>query len=521
MKKSAKTILALAAGLTALASCSKNPGNQARKEIVFGISGVRVETRSLVETDFDELKDNGFRVFCMTSGDEPPVFNTIVRYDGTDKVFRDPSTRYYYPESNCPLSFGAIYPPTETIQMEDGIGIIHYSQNPDKDLCAAHLCEVQECTIMLNFSHPLARISFNCAAEDEAVDCKIDRIGIVAKNKAKFIIDPIGEDDYWEDDEDTEDTEYPIVSASTAISTTMAPIGETMTFIPGDYILKVKWSVYRKGSGELLAQYSSDITGLNVSRGVHKTFNLTIPYSEKDIHFVAAVSEWGEDEADIGPACEKGIFTVNRTGKKVRFAKGNLFWNGSRFAFETHQYDVPRSWDASHVGHFFWSEDAAISVAKSFSHTGNDADDRFFAADGGAIDGYTVLSKEEWTYVMTRHLATTSEPEVTDNAYAFTIAGVKCLILTPDFFTGELKNSYSASEWAAAESRYGLVALPFAGNREGPSMDISGITGHYWSNSITDDDAGRIWEMEFSSSCVYTYGQQRSRGCSVRLVSVQ
>lgn len=519
MKRAAKTILALAAGLTVLASCNKNPDYHSGREIVFGISGVRVETRSPVETDIDELRDNGFRVICGTTPDEPLMFNATVRYDSSDRVFRNPSTRYYYPENGSQLSFGAVYPPTETIQMDDGIGIIHYTQNPDEDLCAAYQTDVQESTIMMDFSHKLAQITINCASDDESVDCKVDDIAIIAKNKADLCIDLFACDIYWEGDEDAEDTEYPIVSEETAVSTTMTPVGETMTFIPGNYTLKVRWSIYRKGTNELLAQYSNSITGLNVSFGIHKTFNLTLPNCLKDINFASTVQGWTEKKADIAPAAEKGTFTVNRTGKKVRFAPGNLYWDGSKFAFEAHQYDLPASWNTGHVGHFHWSDDAATAVARNFSGTVGAGSDRFFAVDGGAVEGYTVLSKEEWTYVLSQHLAVISEP-TEDNAYAFTIAGVKCIILTPDFFAGTLKDQYTATEWAAAESSYGLVALPFAGYRNGPSMSISGNTGHYWTCSAFDGNAGESWKLDFNPSCVYTYSARRDSGYSVRLVSI-
>lgn len=39
-----------------------------------------------------------------------------------------------------------------------------------------------------------------------------------------------------------------------------------------------------------------------------------------------------------------GKFTVNAEGKQVLFSRGNLYYDGNVFKFETNQYDVPDSW---------------------------------------------------------------------------------------------------------------------------------------------------------------------------------
>ena len=208
-----------------------------------------------------------------------------------------------------------------------------------------------------------------------------------------------------------------------------------------------------------------------------------------------------------------GIFTVNDSGKKIKFSPGNLFWNGSKFDFEKHQYDCPTSWNPDHVGHFYWSKVANIARAENFEDRNQNVSDRFFATDDRAIDGYTVLSMDEWDYLFEHSLAKNSSDKNT-----FIIVGKKCIILKPDGFVGTIADSYSAEEWAVAEAS-GLVALPFAGDRGGAGIDGAGSGGTFW--SATPDDSDGAYYADFCSGFAFTGSNNRDDGYCVRLVSVQ
>lgn len=233
-------------------------------------------------------------------------------------------------------------------------------------------------------------------------------------------------------------------------------------------------------------------------------------------------------EKTYRPESVNGVFTVNDSGKKVKFAKGNLYWDGSIFKFENHQYDYPTTWDANHVGHFFWSKDARVAYANDYNAANTlygitpATTDTFFAADGGAIEGYTVLSKNEWEYLI-------------DNAIAkneVIIDGKSCTVLKPDGFSGTVADTYTAAEWTTAEAS-GLVALPFAGHRggsvynggwidiDGTSFNDVGSEGNYWSSPYSIV-AGSAWYSDFESDQAYAGSLGlRLDGYSVRLVSVQ
>ena len=254
------------------------------------------------------------------------------------------------------------------------------------------------------------------------------------------------------------------------------------------------------------------------------------------------------------------VFTVNDEGKKVKFSPGNLYWDGSEFKFEEHQYDYPATWDPNHVGLFFWSKDAAIAVTETYSDDSRTRTDKFFAADGGAIAGWTVLSADEWQYLMDHSLHTEIREEVklywAGEAFAYigtyeqakaafeakypvynfdelygagsiavvstisrNIAGVNCIILKSDGFEGTIKESYTASEWAEAE-KSGLVALPFSGAYINKNF-FTGNSGDYWSSATSPDTVDAAFGVEFGNIAAYVVDNARFVGWAVRLVSVQ
>ena len=218
---------------------------------------------------------------------------------------------------------------------------------------------------------------------------------------------------------------------------------------------------------------------------------------------------------------EPPAFTVNASGKKVKFAPGNLYWDGTQFKFEEHQYDYPTAWNTNHVGHFFYSKDARVAYAAKYADANTEfgitpaVDDKFFAADGGAIEGYTVLSKDEWDYLFSHALAKNSSSKNT-----ITIADKICLVLKPDGFSGTVADTYTAEQWANAEAT-GLVALPFTGYRDGSSIKYVGSYGRCLSSTPYPSNADRAYFAHFNSDDAFTRDYDRFNGCSVRLVSVQ
>ena len=220
-----------------------------------------------------------------------------------------------------------------------------------------------------------------------------------------------------------------------------------------------------------------------------------------------------------------GEFSVNADGRKVRFSQGNLYWDGDSYEFENSQYDFPSSRDASHMGHFYWSQDPVVARASTYSNPDRKADDVFFTNEtedtastdftvGGITGRYRTLSMLEWKYLLGARTNAKSLHKL-----HVTVCGKEdCLIIAPDNFDGEInKTAYSAEEWQIAESE-GLVCLPSAG-----WIAVYNIHpgGYYWSSAPwTSSGAQHIYFNPDSDIVSYIgYENSRDESLSVRLVT--
>ena len=223
-----------------------------------------------------------------------------------------------------------------------------------------------------------------------------------------------------------------------------------------------------------------------------------------------------------------GVFTVNTKGKKVHFAKGNLWYGpatsgaSATFNFETNQYNFPSKFDASHISHFYWSKDESVACAEPYSDDSWDINDVFFTNDptnkekananfivSGAKGKYRTLSSEEWQYLLS------DRPRADQLCkYGVTVCGIpNCLIIAPDGYGQIICQTYEESVWLFAEASEGLVCLPPAGTK---SAGI-GEKGFYWSSSAGPyDDA---FAMTFLSDFIKVGLSTRSCHYSVRLVT--
>lgn len=181
-----------------------------------------------------------------------------------------------------------------------------------------------------------------------------------------------------------------------------------------------------------------------------------------------------------------GAFTVDAEGKKVQFAKSNMYWNGTDFHFLPDATDFQhKRKEESYIDHFYWTEDPARShVYKNYNGKYDYVDGPCFFAEGQhfAVDGVKdvyALSKEEWEYLMfTRANASQlykTNVTVTNNSKTYE----RCCIIAPDDFSGTLQSSYTLE----ALDRLGIVCLPAAGNFDA-NKSIEGTT------SIFNDDVG-------------------------------
>ena len=151
-----------------------------------------------------------------------------------------------------------------------------------------------------------------------------------------------------------------------------------------------------------------------------------------------------------------GVFTINASGEKVSFAKGNLQKIGSTYQFAEHQYD-----------YFGTDQSDTHRDMYAFLDYGN--------PDNG--ESWSMLSRDEWKYLF----ATRSVTNTLSDGARYTMATLggtyKGLIIFPDYYTHpegadftpgvfDSNSNYTAKVslegWALMEAA-GCVFLPAAG----------------------------------------------------------
>ena len=202
-----------------------------------------------------------------------------------------------------------------------------------------------------------------------------------------------------------------------------------------------------------------------------------------------------------------GEFSIGESGK-VKFSRGNLYWDGDSFEFEANQYTIG-TWNAeNHVNYFFWSKEESVAKAASYSDASAATTDVFFTNETATTaktdfevsgeKGFRTLSADEWTYLLA-----TRENAADLLAEDVTVCGVEhCLIIAPDaclndYAFNNTKTSYDAADWATAEAA-GLICLPPAGYRDGTEVKSGEGNGFYWAS--TTDAADKASNLGFKKS---------------------
>ena len=214
-----------------------------------------------------------------------------------------------------------------------------------------------------------------------------------------------------------------------------------------------------------------------------------------------------------------GKFTINGSGDKVYFSKGNLQYVGT-WQFAANQYDIfGASQSDDHRDLFGWgtktnpNETSTTNGDYSWAEWGENA------ITNGCM-GWHTLESTEWAYLLN------SRDNAANLRTLATVNNVTGLILMPDGWTASgvaltvttanyTTNNINSTDWNTLEQQ-GCVFLPAGGYRHGTGIIYAGSYGAYWSSTSTSSD--KATSMDFRSSKVEAYNTNRSTGCSVRLV---
>lgn len=217
-------------------------------------------------------------------------------------------------------------------------------------------------------------------------------------------------------------------------------------------------------------------------------------------------------------------FTVNADGDKVEFSPGNLYYDGSSWHFEAHQWDyrtyqgldafidgetpVTKTPDG-HWGLFGRSAGNpntpwGMSISTTSSDYKGDFEDWGKTMDATG-DTWRTLKFDEWKYLF-------YDRPINGNkryAWAELTNGINGLIIFPDNYTGATDLNYIPE---------GAVFLPAAGFRYNydPRLDYEGSSGYYRSYSEGTIRSYYFFFNKTSLSC--TDMMSLSCGYSVRLV---
>ena len=255
----------------------------------------------------------------------------------------------------------------------------------------------------------------------------------------------------------------------------------------------------------------------------------------------------------------KGEFTINASGDKVYFSKGNLQYIGSaatpywKFADNQWGYlgnngqgSTATNVDRDLFGYGTSGYDNGQACWQPYSTTANayysgnlsgNADWGYNAIHYGAVtipenSGWRTPSKDEWVYVFNTRSASTVNG-VANARYAMaTVNNVKGIMVFPDVYTHPAgvtapsninvnnaafsSNNYTGDDWTAIEAN-GVLFLPAAGYRQGTAVYQYGSFCDYWSSSYKDGNYAYLLNLSDQGLRPDNYDVS-SLGLSVRLV---
>ncbi len=237
-----------------------------------------------------------------------------------------------------------------------------------------------------------------------------------------------------------------------------------------------------------------------------------------------------------------GVFTINKKGDRVLFAKGNLQYVGT-WQFAGNQWDI--FGDAQSDNHrdlFGWGTgDAPNKVSMDYNDyaTFTDWGVNAISNGGNEANAWRTLTKDEWVYLFYGRtnaatlfaLGSVSGVNGTillpDNwtlpaGASFTASTTQGLAYQGDYYSNESRNNFSHNTYTAAQwkvmEQAGAVFLPATGLRLGTDVLYVGSFGNYW--SATPHDTNIAFYLGFDPfSLSPRFGAYRLDGLAVRLVT--
>lgn len=276
-------------------------------------------------------------------------------------------------------------------------------------------------------------------------------------------------------------------------------------------------SVQTWPNGKLPGQFS-----VSETRQVH--------FSQGNLQYQASTDTW-RFASDQWECIGEGNANISATydGYIDLIGWGTSGWDNGNIYYHPYDYEYLTDWNAYDYAYGYGPTDG---TNYNFNLTGDyaNADWGVYNAiqnGGNQTRQWRTLTMEEWSYIFN------DRTTASGIRYAKAqVSGVNGVVVVPDDWDGSVytlnytnrtdapysTNVISEADWVAMENN-GVVFLPAAGYRNGPSFDGFGSYGYYWSSSISGSDyASDVFFTESGFSP--NYGSYRYEGQSVRLVSM-
>ncbi|MDO5343131.1 MAG: hypothetical protein Q4F69_11880 [Bacteroidia bacterium] len=213
-----------------------------------------------------------------------------------------------------------------------------------------------------------------------------------------------------------------------------------------------------------------------------------------------------------------GKFSVSEN-KQVQFSKGNLFYDGTSWCFESSQADYPKTYNASRVGHFYFSKNEIVAYnGGTYSDVDKDVKDVLFTNktneepnENFEVNGqkgvWRTLSIDEWNYLLYER---TDCDKLKKNSTTSSLNG---LIILPD--SGSIEDFDKISSVEDLDN-YNAVFLPLTNHRLDNVIYIT-LGWRYWSS--TAHETNNLQSYYVHPTLNVKNSASRGNGFAIRLVT--
>ena len=253
MRVNIKVLVALVTVLC-LAGCGKaGPGPDGIGDVIRFTDRVRgdLDTKAYSENSIASIRQNGFKVACVTETNLVTVFNERAVWDGTLDAYVTESGMFYYPTGGEAVSFYAAYPASQSVDLHSSSAYLSYVSSPDTDLLTAVRTGVtaRKTSVAMEFGHVLSLIAFKARGTDDDALYRLRRITVESPDGGVY--------DYsggtWAPSGDTASVE--VFSGDLPFLGT-AEVGAPFTVVPCNPVIRVEWECWSTDGTVLMATYS-------------------------------------------------------------------------------------------------------------------------------------------------------------------------------------------------------------------------------------------------------------------------